>query len=106
MAKDDSRKAASAGAHAELVASLGMLVRKMGAQTVIISRTVADRFSLNMTDLEVLDLIFLRGEASAGELAAATGLTSGSVTALIDRLAGAGYVERRADATDRRKVLV
>lgn len=78
----------------------------MGAQSVIVSRTVADRFRLHMTDLEVLDLIFLREHASAGELAEATGLTSGSVTALIDRLVNAGYVERCDDPADRRKVLV
>jgi DNA-binding MarR family transcriptional regulator len=92
--------------HHELVARVGISVRKMGAQSVITSRTVADRFNLHTTDLEVLDLIFLRGQASAGELADATGLTSGSVTALIDRLAMAGYVERCDDPSDRRRVLV
>lgn len=92
--------------HQQLVVRVGTSVRKMGAQSVITSRTVADRFGLHTTDLEVLDLIFLRGQASAGELADATGLTSGSVTALIDRLAVAGYVERCDDPSDRRKVLV
>lgn len=92
--------------HEELVARLGQAVRRMGAQSVVASRVIADRFDLHTTDLEVLDLIFLRGDVSAGELAEATGLTSGSVTALVDRLARAGYVERHADASDRRKVLV
>jgi DNA-binding MarR family transcriptional regulator len=92
--------------HRELVARVGVNIRKMGAQSVITSRTIADRFGMHMTDLEVLDLIFLRERVSAGELADATGLTSGSVTALIDRLAKAGYVERCDDPTDRRKVLV
>jgi DNA-binding MarR family transcriptional regulator len=78
----------------------------MGAQSVVTSQVVADRFGLHTTDLEVLDLIFLREQASAGELAKATGLTSGSVTALIDRLTKAGYVERHADPDDRRRVLV
>jgi len=90
----------------ELVARVGVAVRKMGAQSVITSRTIADRFTLHTTDLEVLDLIFLREQTSAGELADTTGLTSGSVTALIDRLVDAGYVERCADPSDRRKVLV
>jgi DNA-binding MarR family transcriptional regulator len=90
----------------ELVERVGIAVRKMGAQSVLTSRTVADRFGMHITDLEVLDLIFLRGQVSAGELAEATGLTSGSVTALIDRLADAGYVERCDDPSDRRKVLV
>lgn len=92
--------------HAMLVAELGRAVRRMGAQSVIASRAIADRFGLHTTDLEVLDLIFMRGEASAGELAEATGLTSGSVTALIDRLVRAGYVKRHADPADRRKVMV
>jgi DNA-binding MarR family transcriptional regulator len=90
----------------ELVERVGVAVRKMGAQSVIASRTIAGRFGMHMTDLEVLDLIFLRGAVSAGELVDATGLTSGSVTALIDRLAGAGYVARCDDPSDRRKVLV
>lgn len=75
----------------------------MGAQTVLLSKAVAARFGLNTTDLECLDLIFLRGGASAGELAEATGLTSGAMTAVIDRMERAGYVERVADPNDRRR---
>lgn len=78
----------------------------MGAQSVLTSQAVAARFGIHTTDLEVLDLIFMQQQASAGELAQATGLTSGSITALIDRLAQAGYVERRSDPDDRRKVIV
>jgi DNA-binding MarR family transcriptional regulator len=90
----------------ELVKRVGIAVRMMGAQSVITSRTIADRFGIHTTDLEVLDLIFLRGQVSAGELVDATGLTSGSVTALIDRLAKVGYVDRYDDPSDRRKVLI
>lgn len=93
-------------AHAELVRRVGDIVRRMGAQSVIVSQTVAARFGLNMTDLECLDLIQLQGRVSAGELASATGLTSGAVTALIDRLERAGYVARVDDPADRRRVLV
>ena len=82
-------KKAPAAARRALVATVGLLIRRMGAQSVLIV-AVAARFGLHTTDLEVLDLIFMREEASAGELAAATGLTSGSVTALIDRLTEAG----------------
>lgn len=89
-----------------MVRRVGDLIRRVGAQSVIVSQTVATRFGLNTTDLECLDLIHLQGRVSAGELAAATGLTSGAVTALIDRLARAGYVERVDDPADRRRVLV
>jgi len=92
--------------HCELVGQVGNIIRRMGAQSVIVSQTVAARFGLNTTDLECLDLIQLQGRVSAGELAAATGLTSGAVTALIDRLERAGYVERVDDPADRRRVLV
>lgn len=67
---------------------------------------MARRFGLHPTDLEVLDIIFLRETVTAGELATATGLTSGSVTALVDRLVERGYVVRRRDAHDRRRMLI
>lgn len=89
-----------------LVARVGLQVRQLGAQSVMTSQIVAARFGLHTTDLECLDLIYLRKQASAGELAAATGLTSGAMTALIDRLESAGYVERVADAQDRRRIWV
>jgi len=43
---------------------------------------------------------------TAGELAVATGLSTGALTALIDRLERAGYIARFADPRDRRRVLV
>jgi DNA-binding MarR family transcriptional regulator len=85
------------------VARVGLEIRRMGAHNVVMSKLVAARFGLNTTDLECLDLILMRGSASAGELARATGLTSGAMTAVIDRLERAGYVERVADPADRRR---
>lgn len=92
--------------HGELVKRVEVSVRKMGAQSVLTSQAVAARFGMHTTDLECLDLIYLRQNVSAGELAEATGLTSGAVTALIDRLEKAGYVERVADPEDRRRLQV
>jgi DNA-binding MarR family transcriptional regulator len=69
-------------------------------------KTIAQRFGLHTTDLECLDLIYMRGTASAGELAKATGLSTGATTTLIDRLERAGYVERVHDRADRRRVNV
>ena len=89
-----------------LLRQLGEAVRRMGAQSVLSGAAMARHLGLHPTDLEVLDLVFLRGTVTAGELAAATGLTSGSVTALIDRLERRGYVTRRRDEADRRRVLI
>ena len=90
----------------QLIEQLDHQVRRMGAQSVLTSQAVAARFDLHTTDLECLDLIFMRGQVTAGELAQATGLTSGAVTALIDRLERGGYVVRADDPGDRRRVLV
>ncbi|HYZ85946.1 MAG TPA: MarR family transcriptional regulator [Bryobacteraceae bacterium] len=97
----------SQGNARELLERIGVAVREMGAQSVLASEVIADIFGLHKTDLESLDLIYLRGGAcTAGELSRATGLTSGSVTALIDRLVKAGYVVREADPNDRRRQIV
>jgi len=78
----------------------------MSAQGTLISQALADAVGLNPIDLECLDLIRLRGRVTAGELAQHTGLTSGAVTGLIDRLERAGYVVREAHPSDRRRVYV
>jgi DNA-binding MarR family transcriptional regulator len=49
-------------------------------------------------------LLALRGPLTAGRLADLTGLTSGGVTNVLDRLERAGVVQRRRDPADRRKV--
>lgn len=91
----------------KLIERLGVAVRRMGAQSVLASDIIAGVFGLHKTDLESLDLIYLRGGGcSAGELSKATGLTSGSTTALIDRLVEAGYVVREGDPNDRRRQIV
>ena len=43
---------------------------------------------------------------TAGRLAEATGLTTGAMTTVLDRLERAGYARRIRDAADRRRVLV
>lgn len=89
-----------------LVEEVGVEIRQIGAQSVMTSQLIADRFGLHTTDLEGLDLIHLKTQVTAGELAKATGLTSGAATALINRLKRAGFVERIDDPRDRRRVLV
>jgi DNA-binding MarR family transcriptional regulator len=61
---------------------------------------------VNRTDGRCLDVIQQTGQISAGELAERAGLTSGSLTAVVDRLEAKGYVRRVADPEDRRRVLL
>src|SRR5262249_10199284 len=78
----------------------------IGTQAVLLSQAVADRLGLYATDVEVLDLLGRAGPLAAGQLAEVTGLTSGAVTRLIDRLERAGYVRRAPNPPDRRSVLI
>ena len=89
-----------------LAGRLMLALRRSSAAGVLHGQTVARRVGVNATDLECLDLILMNGPSSAGEIARHTGLTSGAVTGLIDRLERLGLVERTADPADRRKVLV
>ena len=66
----------------------------------------AARLGVNLTDFRCLDLLSQGKPITAGELATQSGLTTGSVTALIDRLERSGYVRRGRDPQDRRRVVI
>ncbi len=66
---------------------------------------VGRALGLNPTDLRCLDWL-VDGPKAAGELSAATGLSTAATTALIDRLERRAFVRRVRDAVDRRRVLV
>ncbi len=81
-------------------------MREVSGLGVMYSQAVAARLGVNSTDLECLDYIVTRGPITAGSLAQVTGLTTGAITGIIDRLERAGFATREADPADRRKVLV
>jgi DNA-binding MarR family transcriptional regulator len=93
-------------ARARLLAELDREIRLMGARTVMLSQAVASRLGLSPADLETLDLLSTNGPLTAGRLAELTGLTTGAITGLVDRLEEAGLVRRERDAEDRRRVIV
>jgi DNA-binding MarR family transcriptional regulator len=61
---------------------------------------------VNGTDGRCLDIIDRRGLVSAGQLATEAGLTTGAVTAVLDRLEAKELVRRVPDPKDRRRILV
>jgi DNA-binding MarR family transcriptional regulator len=90
----------------ELMAALNRALRDASGQGVLYSQAVAERLGIGSTDLECLDIIVMRGPLTAGELASASGLSTGAITGVIDRLDRTGFVKREHDDADRRKVLV
>ena len=82
-----------------------LLSRDFIAAVVVFHDLVGRCLGVSATDRKCLDLLS-RGPVTAGELARFTGLTTGAVTGIIDRLVKAGYAERISDPEDRRRVLV
>src|SRR5262245_15325174 len=92
----------------QLLDKLWDLGRKVSTQTVFLHQAIAQSVGLNGTDTKCIDLI-LRGpdgSVTAGWLSDMTGLTSGAITHILDRLEKRGFIERVRDTRDRRKVFV
>ncbi len=87
------------------VADLGDALQRYQRSVQAFDDVVGRALRLGPADLRCLDWL-VDGPKSAGRLSVATGLRPAATTALIDRLEGRGLVERVADTTDRRRVLV
>jgi DNA-binding MarR family transcriptional regulator len=90
----------------DLVHELISEFRIAGNQDSAFDNLAADVLGVNGTDLHCLNAIENAGGLTAGELAAETGLTSGAVTGVIDRLERVGFARRVPDPEDRRRVKV
>lgn len=85
---------------------IGEAVLRFIAGAVLHNQAVAARVGIGASDGQVLSLLNVDGPMTAGRIAAVTGLSTGSVTALLDRLERGSYIRRERDPNDRRKVLV
>jgi DNA-binding MarR family transcriptional regulator len=84
-----------------------MAARDQGISSVLFRNATARRLGLNMTDSECLSYLTIQGGTSTPtEVARYTGLTSGSATAMLDRLEKAGFIQRKPNPNDRRGVIV
>ncbi|MFI9010400.1 MarR family winged helix-turn-helix transcriptional regulator [Actinosynnema sp. NPDC053489] len=92
---------------ADVLERFSAYARESSALTVLFHSRVAERMGLSATDEKCLDLALrAQGPVTAGRIAELSGLSTGAVTGVIDRLERAGYVRRVRDPHDRRKVLV
>jgi DNA-binding MarR family transcriptional regulator len=89
-----------------LLAALGQEFRQFATATVLFHQAIADRLGMHVTDHKCLDILVRTGPIPAGELAERTGLTTGAITGVIDRLEKAGFVQRIKDPNDRRRVVI
>jgi DNA-binding MarR family transcriptional regulator len=91
---------------AKLVARLIEEMRETSTVTILFHQAIADRLGMNVTDHKCAGILAKSGPITAGELARITGLTTGAITGVIDRLESAGFVRRARDSSDRRRVII
>lgn len=85
-------------------------IRKLSQQfaytSIQMHEAIGRKAGMSGTDHKYLGFLIQRGEMTAGEFSAITGLTTGATTSLIDRFEKKKLVERKPDKSDRRKVII
>jgi DNA-binding MarR family transcriptional regulator len=90
-----------------VLAKFGRLGRDLSTMTVLLHHKIAEQMGLSGTDHKCLEFVLgAREPLTAGQIAQLSGLSTGAVTGVIDRLERRGFVRRIRDPHDRRKVLV
>lgn len=90
----------------ELLREFVREVREFNGLGASFFRAVAGQTGMNVTDLQVTDILDVTGPTTAGRLAELTGLTTGAITQMLDRLEKDGVVRRERDPADGRRVIV
>ena len=89
-----------------LLAALSDAVRRNQRATDLVDEAASQLLGINRTDARCLDILDQHRRLTAGELAREARLTTGAITAVVDRLEQAGLVRRIGDPADRRRVLI
>jgi DNA-binding MarR family transcriptional regulator len=93
-------------AREELTGEIQQQLIRFIAEVVLYNHAVSAKVGLGASDSQFMTLLQTYGPLTPRQLAEHTGLTSGTVTGVIDRLESHGFVTRRPDPGDRRKVVV
>lgn len=83
-----------------------LAARDQGVSSILFRNAIGRKLGLNVTDNECMSFLMIKGTATPSELGRYTGLTSGSTTAMLDRLEKAGFITRTPNPNDRRGTLV
>ena len=90
----------------ETLDRLRRLSQQCAFDSIQMHEAIGRKAGLSGTDHKYLGFLMQKGQMTAGELSALTGLTTGAVTGLIDRFEQKDLVKRRFAEGDRRKVIV
>ena len=100
------RKDGKAVLRSELLETLEKGFREVSATGIVLHQAVADSLGLHLTDHKCMGMLCEMGPLSAGKLVELTGLTTGAITGVINRLERAGYAKRAPNPQDLRNINV
>ncbi|MDQ7961013.1 MarR family transcriptional regulator [Flavobacterium lindanitolerans] len=90
----------------DLLQQFRLASRQYSDASIFMHEAIARKAGLAGSDHKYLGLILQHKELTAGELSKLTGLTTGAVTGLIDRLEKKKLLKRKFSRDDRRKVII
>ena len=100
-----SRKEAAADG-GPTVAEVDMLHRELSTAVILFQEAISRQLGVSAAERKCLSVLWQLGVATPGQLLEATGLSSGAITGIVDRLERAGYARREPNPNDRRSLLI
>src|ERR1700679_3748009 len=95
--RGDKRAPGASAERRQLENDFLLAMRRAGSIMQLLGQVSAERIGINATDLNCLNIVALTGHMTAGELARQTGLSTASITGVLDRLEESGFVRRGRD---------
>ncbi|NOK57620.1 MAG: MarR family transcriptional regulator [Chloroflexi bacterium AL-W] len=83
-----------------------LAARETNTSSVLFRNAIRSKLGLNITDSECLSFLSIKGASTPKDISHYTGLTTGSTTAMLDRLEKAEFIRRRPNPHDRRGALI
>src|SRR2546421_12705743 len=102
MSMSSKRSARRPSARASLLGDLARSAQRAATDGILFHQAVADRLGLHVSDLRCLNILLEAGSVPAGEIGERSGLTTGAVPRMVDRLERGGRGARGTAPPDRR----
>jgi len=80
--------------------------RDNGISSMLFRNAMAKKLNLNLTESVCLTLLGINKVSTPSQIAKYTGLTTGSTTAMLDRLEKKGFIKRKLNLQDRRGIII
>jgi DNA-binding MarR family transcriptional regulator len=105
-ALDPDRDTGAVDDRETLIADIMWRSRRLSTLSILFAMSTADHLGMNLSDMLCLGILSGAGPMTLGQLASMIGLSTGSVTGLVDRLERLDLVRRERDVEDRRRIVL